>query len=132
MKYVIAQYNSLNPFNNTSIPIGVVLQDESGLHVKFDTSKDRLAKIQSIASQIDPETFASFAKSFEESFVKAPYIEISDDNGNKIQIKSNDPKFLDYLKSTYQTFYQFSEPKEIEGTNAAEYLDLLYKNYILP
>lgn len=130
MKYVIAQYNNLNPFDNKTIAIGVVIQSENGLLFKFDLSEDRLKKIKSIAPNVDPETFKNLSKSFEENFARAEYIETSDELGNKIRIKHTDPKFLDYLNATYQTFYQYSEPKEIEGTDIDKYLELLYSRIV--
>ena len=129
MKFQVVFYKNL--FRGEKVPFGVVLQTDSKLYYKFDLSKDRLKSIKEVNPDIDEATFINFEKTFKENFSITELIDISDDLGNQIQIKSTNPKFLDYLHSTYQGGFQYSEPTPIEGKKPSKYLKALFDSMVI-
>lgn len=130
MKYIVALYKNMTPFQEQYVPIGIVLQTNEGLYYKFDLSDDKFNKIKNIYSNADPETFKKFEKTFIESFIDNDKIEITKENGIKTFINNKDPFFLDYLNQTFQSVYQYSKPLAIEGSNSNETLELLFQNIV--
>ena len=130
MRYSIVFYSNISPFQNRSIPIGVVIQSEAELKYKFDLSESRFKKIKSINPAADPDTFLNFEKTFKESFIDVEKIEISDEQGNKIEINSKHPKFLDYLNETFLSGYTYTKPTPIESDDMNQSLDLILNQTI--
>lgn len=132
MNFTIAYYTNLRPFNSVKIPIGIVIQTPQGLIYKFDLSETKFNKIREISPNADSETFKKFEESFKASYLDVDSIEITDDNGQKITIKSSDPRFIPYLNTTYQNYYQYSRSTPIEANNPEVLLDLLFKQIVNP
>ena len=130
MKYVVVQYKYMTPFQERFVPIGIVLQTTEQLYFKFDLSEEKFNKIKEIYKEADPETFENFEKTFKESFVETDKIVTSNEYGVKIIINNKDNFFLDYLHQTFQSVYQYTQPRAIEGDNAQEILDLLFKQIV--
>lgn len=130
MQFTIAYYTNLTPFNSRKIPIGVILQTPENVLFRFDLSDERFNKIKEISQGADPETFYKFEESFQKNYIDVDKINITDDNGQKIDITATDSRFLPYLNTTFQNYYQFSKPTPIEIQKPQEFIEYLFKELI--
>lgn len=131
MKFIIAKYQPVSPTSvEGPIPFGIILLGDNKLYYKFDTTAARFRKIKQILNEADNDTFVNFAKNFELSYVTKGFTVTSDALGNKVTISITDPKFLDYLHQTFQNYYRYTKPSDVEGT-PDQVLDILFKEKVL-
>lgn len=131
MQFTIVYYTDLTPFNNRRVPFGVILQTPEKVFFKFDLSEERFNKIKAISNEADQETFDKFEESFQKNYIDVDKINITDDNGQKIDITATDSRFLPYLNTTFQNYYQFSKPTPIEIEKPQDFLEYLFKELII-